>query len=65
MLEATGPRECDCIARLRDDAVVRGDEDAYRDRVADGADHDGADHDGVDARLVGADLASGRLVEGS
>ena len=63
MLEAIGPR--DCSACLRDDAVVRGVEDAYHDRVADGADHDGADHEGVDARLVGADLARGRLVEGS
>jgi hypothetical protein len=43
---------------------VRGDEDAYHDRVADGADHDGAD-DGADARLVDVDLPCGRLVEGS
>eukprot|EP00966_Prymnesium_polylepis_P056741 1312945-Prymnesium_polylepis.1 len=32
------------------DAVVRVDEDADHDRLADGADHDGAD-EGADARL--------------
>ena len=62
MLEAIGPR--DCSACLRDDAVVRGVEDAYHDRVADGADHDGADHEGVDARLVDAVRTGDRRVVG-
>eukprot|EP00966_Prymnesium_polylepis_P044057 1021309-Prymnesium_polylepis.1 len=46
-------------AWIREDAVVRVDEDADHGHVADGADHDGAD-EGADARRVDADR--GRLV---
>ena len=44
--------------------VVRVDEDADHDHVADGADHDGAD-EGSDARSVDADRVGGRLVVSS
>jgi hypothetical protein len=55
-----GPRDALC-ACIRNDAVVRVDDDADHDCVASGADRDGAD-EGADARLVGAVRVVGRLV---